>query len=158
MPRDKSNTESHKVLLQRGRVSLLCWLCALSAGRFLLGAVHVYWSEKHHRDNQRKPCSSWFTFKSADMWWVHAVWDTDMRIFKQHTCRPSTSWQMWRSRSPALQCDVFLGYTEGLVVFMRRDETGLEHRMDHSKRQSRGRGGGRRQGDGGGHSFHVNIM
>lgn len=28
MPGDKSNTESHKVLLQRGRVSLLCCLCA----------------------------------------------------------------------------------------------------------------------------------
>lgn len=87
------------------------------------------------------------TFKSADMWCVHAFWDTDMRIFKQHTRRPSTSWQMWRSWSPALQCDVFLGYTEGLVVFMRRDETGLEHRMDHSERQSGGRGGGRRRGD-----------
>lgn len=32
MPGDKSNAESHKVLLQPGRVSLLCWLCVLSAG------------------------------------------------------------------------------------------------------------------------------
>lgn len=148
---------------------LMSTQCALSAGRFHLELCTCI-------DLQLKLCPSWFTFKSADtQQCVHAVCKTLYRhetltrthretqeAYKHAKCTVESR-QMRVCWSPALQCDVFFGQTEGLVIFMSHDEKGRqdgsqwetkEKTAGRTKRRERRRWGRMRDLQ----SFHVNIV
>lgn len=114
MPGDKGNTESRKVLLQPGRVSLLCWLSVLSAGWFFRGAAQVFWSAEQHKNRPLMLRRSRLLFRAADKFCLHSLSQMDGKcISRGHTV------DVWRRDVQGLQVNqsgVFFCHTRKSVT------------------------------------------